>query len=189
MRELGAPIVTEALIGMASSPSVHRFTRAVVALAITAMLFAALVLWNPSGLYLWLKALHVIAVISWMAAMLYLPRLFVYHCEAEVGSKQSETFKVMERRLLRAIMNPAMIATWVLGLWLAYDSGFYRAPWMQAKFALVIAMSAVHGYFVRFVREFAEDRNVRSQKFYRVINEVPTLLMIGVVILVIVKPF
>ena len=96
---------------------------AVIALAITAALLAVLMLWRPSALYVWLKALHVIAVISWMAGMLYLPRLFVYHCEAEPGSKQSETFKVMERRLLTAIINPAMVATWVLGVWLAWDSG------------------------------------------------------------------
>jgi putative membrane protein len=140
-------------------------------------------------LYLWLKALHVIAVISWMAGMLYLPRLFVYHCDAEVGSRQSETFKVMERRLLRAIINPAMIATWVLGLWLAYESGFFKAGWLHAKFALVIAMSAMHGFNVRWVRAFSEDRNAHSQKFYRVMNEIPTLLMIAIVILVIVKPF
>jgi putative membrane protein len=140
-------------------------------------------------LYLWLKAVHVIAVIAWMAGMLYLPRLFVYHCDAEVGSRQSETFKVMERRLLRAIINPAMIATWVLGLWLAYESGFFKAGWLHAKLALVIAMSAIHGFYVRWVRAFAEDRNVHSQKFYRVVNEIPTLLMIAIVVLVIVKPF
>jgi putative membrane protein len=140
-------------------------------------------------LYLWLKALHVIAVISWMAGMLYLPRLFVYHCDAKVGSEQSETFKVMERRLLRAIINPAMIATWVLGLWLAYESGFFKAGWLHAKLALVIAMSAIHGFYVRWVRAFAEDCNVHSQKFYRVVNEIPTLLMIAIVVLVIVKPF
>src|SRR6266852_442559 len=139
--------------------------------------------------YDWVKALHVIAVIAWMAGMLYLPRLFVYHCGAEPGSKQSETFKVMERRLLRAIINPAMIATWVLGLWLAYESGFFKAGWLHAKLALVIAMSAIHGFNVRWVRAFAEDRNVHSQKFYRVMNEIPTLLMIAIVLLVIVKPF
>src|SRR3954447_26372786 len=141
--------------------------------------------WITVTAYPWIKALHVIAVISWMAGMLYLPRLFVYHCDAEVGSRQSETFKVMERRLLRAIINPAMIATWVLGLWLAYDSGFFKAGWLQAKFALVVAMSAVHGFNVRWVRAFAEDRNVHSQRFYRAMNEVPTLLMIAIVILVI----
>ena len=140
-------------------------------------------------MYEWIKALHVIAVISWMAGMLYMPRLFVYHCDAEVGSRQSETFKVMEGRLLRVIINPAMIATWVLGLWLAHEGGFFKAGWFHAKFALVIAMSAIHGFNVRWVRAFAEDRNVHSQRFYRAMNEVPTLLMIAIVILVIVKPF
>jgi putative membrane protein len=167
---------------------IHRWLRAVIALAVTAALFALLLLWNPSMLYLWLKALHVVAVIAWMAGMLYLPRLFVYHCDAEVGSRQSETFKVMERRLLRAIINPAMIATWVLGLWLVYEGGFFKAGWFQIKFALVIAMSAIHGFNVRWVRAFAEDRNVHSQKFYRAMNEIPTLLMIAIVILVVVKP-
>jgi putative membrane protein len=140
-------------------------------------------------MYEWVKALHIIAVIAWMAGMLYLPRLFVCHCEAEPGSKQSETFKVMERRLLKAIINPAMIATWVLGLWLVWYSGFYTQGWMHAKFALVLAMSAVHGLFVRYVREFAEDRNQRTLKFYRILNEAPTLLLIAIVILVVVKPF
>jgi putative membrane protein len=162
---------------------------AVVALVITAALLGWLLLWHPSTLYLWLKAFHVIAVIAWMAGMLYLPRLFVYHCEAEIGSKQSETFKVMERRLLRAIINPAMVATWVLGLWLAWDAGLFRSGWLHAKLALVLALSALHGMFVRYVRDFAADRNQRSQRFYRIINEVPTLLMIGIVVLVIVKPF
>jgi protoporphyrinogen IX oxidase len=140
-------------------------------------------------MYVWLKAFHVMAIIAWMAGMLYLPRLFVYHCEAEPGSKQSETFKVMERRLLNAIITPAMVASWVLGLWLAWTSGFYSAGWLQAKVVLVIVLSAVHGFFVRCVREFAADQNRRSQKFYRIINEVPTILMIGIVILAVVKPF
>ena len=130
---------------------------------------------RPSGFYPWLKALHVIAIIAWMAGMLYLPRLFVYHCEAEPGSQQSETFKVMERRLLLAIINPAMVASWALGLWLAWDGGWYAAGWFQAKLACVLAMSAVHGFFVRCVRDFATDQNRHSQKFYRIINEVPTL--------------
>jgi len=142
-----------------------------------------------ASLYLWIKALHVIAVIAWMAGMLYLPRLFVYHCEAAPGSKQSETFKVMERRLLRAIINPAMVATWVLGLWLVWESGAYRAGWFHAKFALVLVLSGLHGFFVRCVRDFAADQNRRTQKLYRIINEVPTVLMIGIVILAVVKPF
>ena len=163
--------------------------RAGIALAITLALFVALLVWNPSHLALWLKALHVIAVIAWMAGMLYLPRLFVYHCEAEAGSKQSETFKVMERRLLRAIINPAMIATWVLGLWLAYDQALFKAGWLHGKLALVLALTALHGLFSRWVRDFAADRNTHSQKFYRIVNEAPAVLMIGIVILVIVKPF
>jgi putative membrane protein len=144
--------------------------------------------------YLWIKALHIIAVIAWMAGMLYLPRLFVYHCSAEKGSIQSETFKVMERRLLRGIINPAMIATWVLGLWLAWlgpDSryGWFASGWLEAKLALVLALSAVHGLLARWVKEFAADRNRHSQKFYRIINEIPTALMIVIVILVVLKPF
>ncbi len=139
--------------------------------------------------YLWVKALHVIAVISWMAGMLYLPRLFVYHCEAEIGSTQSETFKVMERRLLKAIINPAMTLAWVLGLTLVWLGDFHKAPWMWAKFALVIILSALHGLLVRCWRDFANDQNQRSQRFYRIINEVPAVLMVGIVILVIVKPF
>ncbi|MFG1203733.1 protoporphyrinogen oxidase HemJ [Xanthobacter aminoxidans] len=140
-------------------------------------------------LYEWIKALHIIAVIAWMAGMLYLPRLMVYHCAAEIGSVQSETFKVMERRLLKAIINPAMIVTWLAGLWLVYEGGWYKAGWFHAKFALVLAMSGMHGFLVRWVREFAEDRNTRPARFYRIANEVPTLLMIAIVILVVVKPF
>lgn len=166
-----------------------RIVRAVVGLAAMAGLVIALVLWRPSGLYLWLKALHVIAIISWMAGMLYLPRLFVYHCEAEIGSPQSETFKVMERRLLRYIVNPAMTVAWAVGLWLAWDQGWWREAWFHAKLVLVVGLSAVHGMFSGWVKDFAADRNTRSQKFYRILNEVPTLLMIGIVILVIVKPF
>ena len=167
----------------------RRWLRAEMALVIAAALLGLVLLLVSVDYYEWIKALHVIAVIAWMAGMLYLPRLFVYHCEAEVGSKQSETFKVMERRLLRAIVNPAMIVTWVAGLWLVIESGHYRSPWMHAKFVLVLILSGLHGVFVRWTREFAEDRNTRSQTFYRVVNEIPTLLMIGIVILVIVKPF
>jgi putative membrane protein len=168
---------------------IRRWLRAEIAIIVTAALFGVLLLWSPSGMYLWLKAFHVIAVIAWMAGMLYLPRLFVYHCEAEAGSKQSETFKVMERRLLRAIINPAMIVSWVLGLWLAWEGGFLKSGWLLGKLALVLILSGLHGFLSRCVREFAADRNVHSQKFYRVLNEVPTVLMIGIVILVIVKPF
>ena len=140
-------------------------------------------------MYEWIKAFHVIAVIAWMAGMLYLPRLFVYHCEAEVGSKQSETFKVMERRLLKAIINPAMIAAWLLGLYLAWTGHWFSSGWFHIKLLLVLILSGLHGMLARWVRDFANDRNTRSQKFYRIINEIPTVLMIGIVIVVIVKPF
>ena len=140
-------------------------------------------------MYEWVKAFHVIAVIAWMAGMLYLPRLFVYHCEADAGSRQSETFKVMERRLLRIIINPAMIATWVLGLWLAWEHEIYRFPWFKVKFLLVVAMSGVHGILVRCVKDFAADRNRRSQKYYRIINEIPAILMVLIVLLAVAKPF
>jgi protoporphyrinogen IX oxidase len=139
--------------------------------------------------YEWVKAFHIIAVIAWMAGMLYLPRLFVYHCAAPAGSPQSETFKTMERRLLRAIITPAMIATWVFGIWLAWLGGWAWAGWFQAKVALVIGMSGLHGMLARYVREFGADQNRHSQKFYRFINEVPTILMIGIVLLVVLKPF
>jgi putative membrane protein len=140
-------------------------------------------------LYDWLKAFHVIAIIAWMAGMLYLPRLFVYHADTERGSVRSETFKVMERRLLKAIINPAMIASWLLGLYLVFAGGWWKAGWLHGKLLLVLAMSAVHGLYVRWLKDFAADRNTRPARFYRLWNEVPTVLMIGIVILVIVKPF
>jgi putative membrane protein len=145
-------------------------------------------------MYEWIKAFHIIAVIAWMAGMLYLPRLFVYHCTAEKGSVQSETFKVMERRLLRGIINPAMIATWVLGLalaWLGPDSryGWFAAGWLHGKLVLVLVLSAMHGMFARWVKDFAADNNRHTAKFYRIINEVPAVIMVGIVILAVVKPF
>jgi protoporphyrinogen IX oxidase len=140
-------------------------------------------------LYLWLKALHIIAVIAWMAGMLYLPRLYVYHVSAEKGSIQSETFKVMERRLLRAIINPAMIAAWIFGLALAWTQNLWAAPWFLAKLGLLVLMQIGHAAFARWRRDFAADRNTRSAVFYRVANEVPTLILVGIVILAVVKPF
>jgi len=145
-------------------------------------------------LYRWIMAFHIIAVIAWMAGMLYLPRLFVYHCAAEKGSVQSETFKVMERRLLRGIINPAMIATWLLGAWLAWSIADSRDPlllpgWLWAKIVLVLALSALHGMLARWRKDFAADKNRHSDKFYRIINEVPTVLMIAIVLLVVLKPF
>ncbi|WP_238122409.1 MULTISPECIES: protoporphyrinogen oxidase HemJ [unclassified Xanthobacter] len=140
-------------------------------------------------LYFWIKALHVIAVIAWMAALLYLPRLLVYHCDAPAGSAQSETFKVMERRLLKAIGTPAMIVAWLAGLYLVVEGGWITQGWLHVKLLLVVLLSAVHGLEARWVRQFAADANTHSAKFYRVMNEVPTLLMIGIVICVVVKPF
>ena len=142
----------------------------------------------PDAIYPWVKALHFIAVMSWMAGMLYLPRLFVYHCKAEAGSVQSETFKIMERRLLRAIMTPAMIVSWLAGLVLITFQGG-AIGWLHVKLLLVVLMSAIHGAMAIWVKAFAQDRNMKSQLFFRVANEVPTLLMIFIVILVIVKPF
>ncbi|MCH8001130.1 MAG: protoporphyrinogen oxidase HemJ [Proteobacteria bacterium] len=139
--------------------------------------------------YLWVKALHVIAVIAWMAGMLYLPRLYVYHCAAEPGSAQSETFKVMERRLLRAIVDPAMILAWVLGLALVAHLDAWGEAWMHAKFACVIALSTLHGFFARWRRQFAADDNRHEARFYRLVNEVPAVLMIAIVVLVVVRPF
>ncbi|AOO79860.1 TIGR00701 family protein [Bosea vaviloviae] len=140
-------------------------------------------------MYEWIKAFHVMAVIAWMASMLYLPRLMVYHAEAQTGSIQSETFKIMERRLLKGIMTPSMIVTWILGLYLAWSAFGFKGGWLHGKILLVFILSAIHGYLAGRVRAFAEDRNLKSARFYRVINEVPAVLMALIVILVIVKPF
>ncbi|TQV79833.1 protoporphyrinogen oxidase HemJ [Denitrobaculum tricleocarpae] len=139
--------------------------------------------------YSWVKALHIISVIAWMAGMLYLPRLYVYHCTAEPGSKQSETFKIMERRLLKAITTPAMIASWVFGLLLMVNLEAWTEPWFHAKLTLLIGMQIVHGALSRWRKAFERDENRHSETYYRYMNEVPTLLMIGIVIFVVVKPF
>jgi protoporphyrinogen IX oxidase len=139
-----------------------------------------------------IKALHIIAVISWMAGMLYLPRLYVYHSTLSVGSASSELFKIMERRLLRLIMNPAMIAAWIFGIWLILITGA-GAPgsggWMHAKLGLVLLLSGVHGMLSVYRKKFARDERPKSAKYFRVINEVPTILMIAIVFLVVLKPF
>ena len=141
--------------------------------------------------YPWVKALHLISAIAWMAGMLYLPRLFVYHCDVAPGTAESERFKVMEGRLLRLIVNPAMVATWSFGLLLVATPGVidWHAGWWHVKFLCVILMSAVHGILSARRRAFLQDRNTRSQRYYRVLNEVPTLLMIVIVVMVIVRPF
>ena len=163
--------------------------RAFIALLLLAAGITALFMIDPENLYLWIKAIHVIAVIAWMAGMLYLPRLFVYHSDVPKGSDQSELFKVMERRLLTVIINPAMMVAWILGLWLAWDGFRFMAGWLHVKLAAVIALSGLHGYLSRAVRDFAEDRNEKAARHWRMINEVPTVLLVIIVIMVIVKPF
>jgi protoporphyrinogen IX oxidase len=140
-------------------------------------------------MYLWIKALHIIAVIAWMAGMLYLPRLFVYHADAPALSPTSETFKIMERRLLKAIVNPSMIVVFLTGATLAYQAGYWQAPWLHVKIALALGLAALHGYFARCVKAFARDENLRAARFFRVLNEVPTVLMILIVLVVVLKPF
>lgn len=142
-------------------------------------------------MYEWVKALHILSVIAWMAGMLYLPRLYVYHADAEKGSVQSETFKVMERRLYRGITTPAMIATWIFGLWLAFGFGIvdFSQGWMWLKAAMVLALSGMHGFYGRLLRDFANDRNTRPSKFFRAINEIPFVIAIVIVVSVVVKPF
>lgn len=142
-----------------------------------------------SEMYMWVKALHVIAIIAWMAGLLYLPRLFVYHCQAQIGSNQSATFKTMERRLLRAIMNPAMIVSWGLGIWMIVSQDLMSEGWVHAKLLLVILLTGSHMMMAKWRKDFEFDRNERPESFYRMMNEVPTVLMIGIVIFVIVKPY
>ena len=163
--------------------------RAAAALGLTAAGGLATVWLVGPRAYDWVKALHVVAIISWMAGMLYLPRLFVYHSDAEKGSQQSETFKVMEHRLLRVIINPAMVVSWIAGLWLAWQAGVWKQGWFHGKLLLVLLLSGVHGYLSAEVRAFAEDRNAKPARHWRIVNEIPTVLMIGIVVLVIVKPF
>jgi len=138
---------------------------------------------------LWVKALHVISVIAWMAGMLYLPRLFVYHAEAAKGSETSETFKIMERRLLKAIVNPSMLLVFATGFVLVYLTEDWRDGWWQAKIILVLGLAGLHGFFARCVRTFAQEANERSARFYRILNEAPTILMVLIVVLAVVKPF
>lgn len=141
--------------------------------------------------YIWLKSLHIMALISWMAGIFYLPRLYVYHADAEKGSELSETFKIMERKLLKVIMNPAMIATWIFGILMikAMPEVMTGQGWMHAKLTLVLAMSGFHGYLAYTRKVFLRDENKKSHKFFRRINEIPTVLMIIIVVLAVVKPF
>ncbi|QFY61831.1 protoporphyrinogen oxidase HemJ [Rhizobium grahamii] len=170
-------------------PGTYARRRADFAILFFVVLAVGLFAWNPDTLYLWIKALHVIAVISWMAGLFYMPRLFIYHTDAEPGSVQSETFKVMEQRLLKVIMNPAMMISWILGLYLAWSVYDFQGGWLHAKIGLVVLMTVVHVFFSRAVKAFARDENRHSARYWRFMNEAPTLLMIAIVILVVVKPF
>lgn len=159
------------------------------AILVLSALITGLVYLLPSGAYLWMKALHVIAIIAWMAGLLYLPRLFVYHVDAPDGSQQSETFKVMERRLLKAIMTPAMLVATLTGFWLAIIVYGFQGGWLHAKLLFIFVLFGVHGHLAASVRRFANDANMRSSRYWRFMNEVPTLAMIVIVVLVIVQPF
>lgn len=163
--------------------------RAASVLVVFALAVAVLVSHPPENLYLWLKALHIIAVISWMAGLLYLPRLFIYHSDVARGSEASETFKVMERRLYRVIMNPAMMLAWLLGLYLAWSVYGFSGGWLHGKLALVLLLTGVHVFFGRSVNAFARDENRIPARQWRFLNEMPALLMIAIVILAVVKPF
>ncbi|WP_283195852.1 protoporphyrinogen oxidase HemJ [Rhizobium sp. AN80A] len=170
-------------------PGSYARRRAFIAIAFFVALAVGLFVWNPDTLYLWIKALHIIAVISWMAGLFYMPRLFIYHTDAEPGSVQSETFKVMERRLLKVIMNPAMMLTWIFGLYLSWSAYDFQGGWLHAKIGLVVLLTAVHVFFSRAAKAFERDENRRSARYWRFMNEAPTVLMIAIVILVVVKPF
>ena len=141
------------------------------------------------GAYSWLKALHIIAVVAWMAGLFYLPRLFVYHADAAPGSETSETFKTMEERLLNVIMNPALVATWIFGLLTAASTGYWTAPWLHAKLALVVGLTVVHHLLARDRKAFARDERPHSARYYRILNEVPTIGLILIVLLAVLKPF
>lgn len=163
--------------------------RAGAAIAVFVGLVVSVLYADPTDVYLWIKALHIIAVISWMAGLFYLPRLFIYHTDAVPGSEKSETFKIMEQRLVRVIMNPAMMISWVLGLYLAWSVYGFSGGWLHAKIGLVMLLTLIHVYFTRSARRFARDENTRTARHWRLMNEVPTVLMILIVILVVVKPF
>ena len=160
--------------------------RAGVAILVVLAALAALVWAAPGQAYLWIKALHVVSVIAWMAGLLYLPRLYVYHCDAPHGTAMSDTFTVMERRLLKVIMGPAMMIAWASGLYLAWAGGWYADLWLIAKVVLVIAMTAAHVHFSAAQKRFAAGEPTRPARYWRAVNEVPALLMVGIVVLVIV---
>lgn len=163
--------------------------KASVALGLFAAFAFLIFVTDPADRYSWIKALHIIAVISWMAGMLYLPRLFIYHCDAPLNSQQYVTFSVMESRLVKVIMNPAMMISWALGLYLAYEYHGFSGGWLHAKLAFVVALTACHIYLSKSARGFAAGHPVKSPRHWRMVNEIPTVLMILIVIMVVVKPF
>lgn len=172
-----------------ASPGAKAARKAASALVFFALVGGAIMLAGPDQAYPWIKALHVIAIISWMAGMLYLPRLFIYHCDCDPASEQAQTFAVMEARLMRVIMTPAMIVSWVLGLYLAWQVFGFQGGWLHAKILAVIVLSGVHGYFSKAVKAFGRGEYIRTPRYWRMMNEAPTLLMILIVVLAVVKPF
>lgn len=172
-----------------AKPGAKAAKKAAAALAFFVVIGGGIMLAGPDQAYPWIKALHVIAIISWMAGMLYLPRLFIYHSDCDPSSAQAQTFAVMEARLMKVIMNPAMIVSWVLGLYLAWQVFEFQGGWLHAKIAAVFALSGVHGYFSKAVKSFGRGEYIRTPRFWRMMNEAPTLLMIVIVVLAVVKPF
>ncbi|MDB5523493.1 MAG: hypothetical protein JWM58_1256 [Rhizobium sp.] len=165
------------------------WVRAGTTLSVFVIVIALVVILDPDNLFLWIKAFHIIAVIAWMAGLLYLPRLFIYHFETRPGSESSELFKVMERRLLKIIMNPAMMLTWVLGLYMAWSAFAFQGGWLHAKLLLVVLLTGVHVYYSRAQRAFLRDERPKSQRHWRIMNEAPAVLMIAIVLIVVLKPF
>lgn len=170
-------------------PGARATRNAAVALVFFVIVGGGVMLAGPTAAYPWIKALHVIAIISWMAGMLYLPRLFIYHCDCDPASDQARTFAVMEARLMNVIMNPAMVVSWILGLYLAWQVFEFQGGWLHAKIAAVVALSGVHGYFAKAVKSFGRGEYIKTPRYWRMMNEAPTLLMIAIVVLAVVKPF
>ena len=172
-----------------SSSGSKAWIRAAIALCVFVIVIALVVILDPDNIYLWIKSFHVIAVIAWMAGLLYLPRLFIYHFETGAGSESSELFKVMEGRLFRIIMNPAMMLAWVLGLYLAWSAFGFQDGWLHVKLLAVVLLTGVHVYLGRACRAFLRDERPKSQRHWRIMNEAPAALMIVIVLMVVLKPF
>lgn len=171
------------------APGSKAALRAVVALGVFLLIVGGVLIFDPDNSYSWVKAFHIIAVIAWMAGLLYLPRLFIYHISTEVNSQASDLFKVMEVRLFRIIMNPAMMLAWVFGLYLAWEAFRFHGGWLHFKLLAVVLLTVVHVYYGRAVRAFGRGERPGSQRLWRILNEAPALLMIVIVLLVVLKPF